>query len=279
MHIPKHENNNEPIVDCNNEIVPLCYFNIIKLSAGEEFSYQLGEYETCIVPATGTIDVEIEGRNFNEVGKRNHIWESDPEGVYIPVNQKAKLKCKSGKAEVFISGAKHNETYEAFVIRQNDIDKVQYGSDDTKTHRKIKHILGKNPAGKVGKLLVSELFTVGEGGWSGFPPHKHETDMLPDESRHNEVYNFRFNPSNGFGAQFLTPDGEDFGPVYHVRDGSTFIFDKGYHPCVAAPGFEMYYFTILAGESQRPLHMNYQKEYAYQLETIPGMQDMLNKFK
>ena len=91
--------------------------------------------------------------------------------------------------------------------------------------------------------------------------------------------NFRFNPSNGFGAQFLTPDGEDFGPVYHVRDGSTFIFDKGYHPCVAAPGFEMYYFTILAGESQRPLHMNYQKEYAYQLETIPGMQDMLNKFK
>jgi hypothetical protein len=25
--------------------------------------------------------------------------------------------------------------------------------------------------------------------------------------------------------------------------------------------------------------MNYQKEYAYQLETIPGMQDMLNKFK
>ena len=251
----------------------------INLKKDQSFEFKLTGYETCIVPATGTIDVEIEGQNFKDVGKRNHIWESDPEAVYVPVNQKARLICQNGKAEVFISGAKHNETYEAFVIRQNDIDKVQYGSDETKTHRKIKHILGKNPAGKVGKLLVSELFTVGEGGWSGFPPHKHETDMLPDESRHNEVYNFRFNPSNGFGAQFLTPDGEDFGPVYHVRDGSTFIFDKGYHPCVAAPGFEMYYFTILAGESQRPLHMNYQKEYAYQLETIPGMQDMLNKFK
>ena len=180
---------------------------------------------------------------------------------------------------MFVSGAKHNQTHEAFVIRQDDIDKVQYGSDDTKTHRKIKHILGKEPAGKVGKLLVSELFTVGAGGWSGFPPHKHEVDLLPEESRHNEVYNFRFNPPNGFGAQFLTPNGEDFGPVYHIRDSSTFVFDKGYHPCVAAPGFEMYYFTILAGETQRPLHMNYQKEYAYQLETIPGMQDMLNKFK
>ena len=79
MHIPQFENNNKPIVDCNNEIVPLCYFNIIKLSAGEEFSYQLSGYETCIVPATGTIDVEVEGQTFKDIGKRSHIWESDPE--------------------------------------------------------------------------------------------------------------------------------------------------------------------------------------------------------
>jgi 5-deoxy-glucuronate isomerase len=279
MHIPPHDNNNKAIIDCNNELVPLCYFNIIKLSAGESYTYQLTDYETCIVPATGSIDVQVQGQVFKEVGKRQHIWEGDPEGVYVPVDCEATLTCISNEVEVFVSGAKHNQTHKAFVIRQEDIDKVQYGSDDTKTHRKIKHILGKEPAGKVGKLLVSELFTVGAGGWSGFPPHKHEVDLLPEESRHNEVYNFRFNPPNGFGAQFLTPDGEDFGPVYHIRDSSTFAFDKGYHPCVAAPGFEMYYFTILAGETQRPLHMNYQKEYAYQLETIPGMQDMLNKFK
>ena len=115
MHIPQFENNNKPIVDCNSEIVPLCYFNIIKLSAGEEFSYQLSGYETCIVPATGTIDVEVEGQTFKDVGKRSHIWESDPEGVYIPVNIKVRLICHHGKAEVFVSGGKHNETYEAFV--------------------------------------------------------------------------------------------------------------------------------------------------------------------
>ena len=279
MHIPQHNNNNQAIVDCNNDIVPLCYFNIIKLKAGESYTYQLADYETCIVPATGSIDVEVQGETFKEVGKRQHIWEGDPEGVYVPVNSEAKLTCISNEVEVFISGAKHNEAYEAFVIRQEDIDKVQYGSDETKTHRKIKHILGKDPAGKVGKLLVSELFTVGEGGWSGFPPHKHETDMLPEESRHNEVYNFRFNPSNGFGAQFLTPDGEDFGPVYHVRDGSTFIFDKGYHPCVVAPGFEMYYFTILGGLSQRSLIQYFQPTHAYHIETIPGIKDMIAKYK
>jgi hypothetical protein len=26
MHIPQHNNNNEPIVDCNNEIVPFMLF-------------------------------------------------------------------------------------------------------------------------------------------------------------------------------------------------------------------------------------------------------------
>jgi 5-deoxy-glucuronate isomerase len=41
----------------------------------------------------------------------------------------------------------------------------------------------------------------------------------------------------------------------------------------------MYYFTILAGETQRPLHMNFHKDHAYQLDIIPGMQDMLGKFK
>ena len=43
------------------------------------------------------------------------------------------------------------------------------------------------------------------------------------------------------------------GDAYHIVNGSTVILDKGYHPCVAAPGYEMYYFTILGGLSQRPL--------------------------
>ena len=79
----------------------------------------------------------------------------------------------------------------------------RYGSDDTKTHRKIKHILGSKHHDKVGRLLCNELYTVGQGGWSGFPPHKHDTDRLPDETRHDETYNYRFRPNNGFGFCLL----------------------------------------------------------------------------
>ena len=279
MHIPHFDNQNQAIVDCDDQRTPLCYFNIVKLTKGESFTSQVNGYETCLVPATGSIDVTVGEHTFDTVGKRMHIWEGDPEGVYVPVGMAATMTCVSDTVEVFVAGAKFDEVYTPFVVREAQIDPVQYGSDDTKTHRKIKHVLGKNPGGQVGKLLVSELFTVGAGGWSGFPPHKHDTDALPNESRHDEVYNFRFNPEHGFGAQFLTREGDEMGDVYHIRNGSTIQIDKGYHPCVAGPGYEMYYFTILAGLSQRPLHQNFHPEHAYQLETIPGIKDMINKFK
>ena len=37
---------------------------------------------------------------------------------------------------------------------------------------------------------------------------------------------------------------EKIGKAEHILDGSTIVIDKGYHPCVVAPGYEMYYFTI-----------------------------------
>ena len=279
MHIPIHDNQNQPIVDRDHPNVPLCFFNIVKLKKGETYSFRIEGYETCVVPATGSVDVHAGPETYPGVGKRMDIWERNPEGVYIPVGCETQLSCVSDDAEIFIAGAKFDQVYVPFLVSESDIDIVQYGSDDTKTHRKIKHILGKNQEGKVGRLLVSELFTVGAGGWSGFPPHKHDTDNLPEESRHDEVYNFRFNPPDGFGSQFLFQESQDYGDVFHIRNGSTFLIEKGYHPCVVAPGYEMYYFTILGGLSQRPLHQNFHPDYAYQLETIPGMMDMISKFK
>ena len=189
------------------------------------------------------------------------------------------MTCRSETAEIFISGAKYDEVLEPFAVRKDELDIVQYGSDDTKTHRKIKHILGQKQADKVGRLLVSELYTVGQGGWSGFPSHKHDTDRLPDETRHDETYNVRFRPEHGSGLQLLQREDGGVGEAYHIVDGSTVCIDKGYHPCVVMPGYEMYYFTILGGLSQRPLVQYFQPTHADQVKTIPGILDMVAKFK
>ncbi|MEM9640632.1 MAG: 5-deoxy-glucuronate isomerase [Pseudomonadota bacterium] len=280
MHIPPFENRNQAIVAAENDIVPLNYFNIVKLSRGQAFDFQIPGYETCIVPATGSVTLHVEGVRFDALGQRGaDVWDGEPEGAYVPTGAKTTMECVSDKAEVFVAGAKYDQVLEPFDVRTADIDLVQYGSDDTKTHRKIKHILGTKYHDRVGRLLVSELFTVGAGGWSGFPPHKHDTDRLPEETRHDETYNFRFKPYHGSGIQLIQDPDTPIGTPHHIVDGSTICLPSGYHPCVAMPGYEMYYFTILGGLSQRSLVQYFQPDHAYQVETIPGIKDMIAKFK
>lgn len=285
MHIAPHDNANKPIVDVDHDLVPLNYFNIVNLTRGETFDYAVPGYETCVVPATGTVDLDVEGAAFARLGNRGvDVWDGEPEGVYVPVGAKTRMTCLSETAEVFIAGAKYDRVLEPFEVREPELDLVQYGSDDTKTHRKIKHILGTGQHDKVGRLLVSELYTVGAGGWSGFPSHKHDTDRHDEngeliETRHDETYNFRFRPDYGSGLQMLQREDNEPGDAYHIMNRSTILIDKGYHPCCALPGYEMYYFTILGGLSQRSLKQYFQPTHAEQLHTIPGIMDMVAKFK
>ncbi len=279
MHIAPFDNHNQPIIGLDDPLVPLVYFNIVKLKKDEVFVSHVPGYETCVVPATGTVDVATDGQAFAAIGlRRANVWDGEPEGVYVPSGAEARITC-AADAEVFIAGARFADRLAAFAVRAADIDPVQYGSDDTKTHRKIKHILGQKYHGRVGHLLVSELYTVGKGGWSGFPSHKHDTNRLPLETRHDEAYNFRFNPPHGSGLQMLQREEGKSGDAYHLVDGSTVAIDKGYHPCCVLPGYEMYYFTILGGLTQRPLVQYFQPSHADQIETIPGIKDMIAKFK
>ena len=255
MHIAPYDNKNIAIVGVDDAVVPLTYFNIVKLRRGEVFESVVRGYETCIVPATGSVDVAVGGQVFAGIGNRGvDVWDGEPEGVYVPVGLPARITCRSDHAEVFVAGAKFDQVLEAFEVRADALDVIQYGSDDTKTHRKIKHILGTKYHGRVGRLLVSELFTVGAGGWSGFPNH-------------------------GSGVQMLQREDGKAGDAYHIVDGSTICLDRGYHPCAVLPGYEMYYFTILAGLSQRSLVQYFQPSHAHQIETIPGIKDMIAKFK
>jgi 5-deoxy-glucuronate isomerase len=278
-HIEAFDNGNQPIVPEADTTTPLVYFNRLWLDPGQSHEYRLAGYESCVVPLTGTCTVTVGDVTFESVGERTHLFEGLPNAVYVPVGMSCTVTAGDARMEVFVAGGVYDKTLEPFVVRSADVDLVQYGSDDTKTHRKIKHMLGQSNVNKRGRLLVSELFTVGEGGWSGFPPHKHDTDRPPEETRFEEVYNFRFHPENGFGCQFdyLADGGR--GVPHHLKTGDTYQIDHGYHPCVVAPGYQMYYFTIIVGETSQSLIQYFEPTHAHQIETIPGIKDMVAKFK
>ena len=110
------------------------------------------------------------------------------------------------------------------------------------------------------RLMCCELVTP-PGNWSSYPPHKHDvTD--PCSVANEEIYYYRI-----AGRDQVTPSREGFGlhrtytgpehaaaglaeldVLVEVRDGDVLEVPYGYHgPCVAAPGYPMYYLNVLAG--------------------------------
>ena len=81
-HIEPFDNKNKPIVDIDNKIVPLVYFNRLFLNSNASTTYNLENHETMIVVVKGKVCVEVDDVKFSEVGKRDSLWTGKPEWVY-----------------------------------------------------------------------------------------------------------------------------------------------------------------------------------------------------
>ena len=96
------------------------------------------------------------------------------------------------------------------------------------------------------RLLVCEVLTPA-GNWSSYPPHKHDRHAPPVEADLDETYYYRFSGFDGYGIQRLyTADGRS-DQTLRVTDGDLVVVRDGYHPFVAAPGYDAYYLNTLAG--------------------------------
>jgi 5-deoxy-glucuronate isomerase len=91
-----------------------------------------------------------------------------------------------------------------------------------------------------GPLIAGETLNP-PGGWSSYPPHRHDD--------FEEAYLYRFEPRGGFGlaAQYDDPGDRE---AFVVHDGDVTRIRRGYHPVVAAPGYAMAYIWALAGDAE-----------------------------
>jgi 5-deoxy-glucuronate isomerase len=270
------DNKNSPIVDQDNQYIRDVYFNLIRLDKGQSVSFSLPLLETVWVVLSGTIDMTVDDQKFDRVGMRKDIWSGPADSVYAPPGSRMTATALADGTEIAVAGGRCQVQYQAFRVFPAEIDTVEVGSSATKSHRRIDHILGQKQAGRTGNLLVSELFCE-EGCWSGYPPHKHD-ETRDGETAHAEVYHYRFDPENGFGAQFNYDDPNNPGVVM-TRSGDTVLVPSGYHPTATSPGHREYIFTILVGRDQRSLVQWFEPQYRHLMAAIPGIDDMRNKFK
>ena len=275
--IRRYDNRNHPIVTERTGVLSLTYFNLVRLARGEEYREAVEGFETVYVVLSGKSDIEVNGQSFPGIGKRPDLWSGQADSVYATTGAIVRVHANQDGTEIAVAGGRCDREFPPFRVTPEEVDMVDVGSAETRSHRRIYHILGHNAAGRAGNLLVSELYA-DEGCWSGYPPHKHDEERGVEETAFEEMYHYRFLPQTGFGAQLcFQPDGSS--QCFMTRNGDTFLLDRGYHPTVTSPGHEGYIFTILVGKHRRSLVQYFTEEHRHLMGKIPGIQDMVDKFK
>ena len=195
------------------------------LAAGETLSVNDSENETAVMLLEG--GVRFAWGDTERTCSRRNPFERTPYALHV---------CK-GTAFTVTGIAEKSEVIVQQTDNEKNFEPVFYGPENT-----LYQEFGKDQWGGAGHRIVSTLFdhdnapysnmVMGEvftqpGKWSSYPPHHHPQP---------EVYYYRFDKPQGFGAAYVGDD------VYKSRDGSYIAIPGGYdHQQAAAPGYEMYY--------------------------------------
>ena len=98
-------------------------------------------------------------------------------------------------------------------------------------------------------LLVTEVVTPA-GHWSSYPPHKHDTEDLPNEALLEETYYHRLRGGSGFAFQRVYTDDRSLDEGIVVEDGDVVLVPRGYHPVAGDPRADLYYLNVMAGPAR-----------------------------
>lgn len=229
-------------------------FARLMLKRGERHKSQTGSREAVLDVFSGTASVFVENpRNgngaFEKVGGRANVFSGPPMMVYVPPQSSFEIAATSDNLDAGIFTAPSQAVALSSLLSGPGVVTKQVGQDNWR--RTVFTALGEEfPAGR---LLAGETLNP-PGNWSSYPPHKHDRSNPPHETSLEEIYHFRIRPSQGFGFiwTYTAPgDRDGFSTVFVVEDGDTVLLPKGYHPVVAAPGYELHYTWALAGEERR----------------------------
>ncbi|WP_301172442.1 MULTISPECIES: 5-deoxy-glucuronate isomerase [Brevibacillus] len=217
-------------------------FEVYTLEAGQELRAETEDMEVCLVLLAGVATVQTSKEAFVGIGKRMGVFEKTPPfSVYVPAFDQYSVLAET-KLEVAVCKAPGKGTYPARLITPEEVgvEVRGYGSIERLVH----NILPEQK--DADSLLVVEVYTP-DGHWSSYPPHKHDEDNLPHESYLEETYYHRIEPAQGFAIQRVYSDDRTLDETIVLQDGDAVLVPRGYHPCSAPPGYQLYYLNVMAG--------------------------------
>ncbi len=222
---------------------------VARLAPGGSLDLVTGGEEMAVLPLAGGVEVHVDGRVLRLAG-RDSVFAQVTDWAYVPIGAEIRL-ISAGGCEVALPSARASRRFDPVRIDAGDVPVEVRGAGPAT--RQVTNFMAPGVFDGADRLMCVELLTP-DGNWSSYPPHRHD-DSPECPVNNEEIYYFRLGRTGGHGYspdgfavhRTYTPDGSIDVTVV-VRDGDVFCVPRGYHgPCIAAPGYPLYYLNVLAG--------------------------------
>jgi 5-deoxy-glucuronate isomerase len=188
--------------------------------------------ETCVVLLSGSCSLMGLGEAARETP-----FDGRPTALYVPPRT---TWWAEGTGELGICTAPAAGGLEPRLLDRPELVTRGEGNEE----RRIANILMESEQAE--SLRVTEVVTPA-GHWSSFPPHKHDTDDLPNEALLEETYYHRLRGGAGFAFQRVYSGDRELDESVAVEDGDVVLVRSGYHPVAGDPRTDLYYLNVMAG--------------------------------
>jgi 5-deoxy-glucuronate isomerase len=235
-------------------------FEVRKLAQGRTYDGETGGNELAMVVLGGVCSVQTPVGAWQRIGGRSSVFDGLPHTLYLPVSTSFSITADTD-SDLALCYCRAEEHHPARLVMPDQVRvEIRGGGNAT---RQINHIL--TPEFPAHRLLVVEVFTPA-GNWSSYPPHKHDVHNPPGEVDLEEIYYYRVDRPEGYAIQKVYTADRRIDQTLSVRDGELVLIREGYHPVVAAHGYNVYYLNALAG-SARSMAASDDPDYAWVRDT------------
>jgi 5-deoxy-glucuronate isomerase len=214
------------------------------LAKGQTYYGETDNREMAIVVLGGVCSVYSSRGEWHKVGKRATVFSGLPHTLYLPVRTSFSVTTDAG-CDLAFCYCRAEEEYPPRLVTPDKVGiEIRGGGNAT---RQVNFMLP--PGFLAHRLMVVEVLAP-SGNWSSYPPHKHDVHNPPGEVDLEEIYYYRFERPEGFAVQKVYTADKRIDETLTVRDGELVLVPEGYHPVVAAHGYNAYYLNALAGSAR-----------------------------
>ncbi len=219
-------------------------FQIRRLDPGWSFAAETGANELGMVMLGGIASVRSSAGEWPRIGRRAHVFDGVAYTLYLPIHTRFEIVAESA-CEFALCHCAAQTVHPARLVAPDEVEiEIRGGGNAT---RQINHLL--RPEFPADRILIVEVYTPG-GNWSSYPPHKHDVHNPPAEVDLEEIYYYKIDRPEGYAIQRVYTRDRHLDETITVRDGELVLIPEGYHPVVAAHGYNVYYLNVLAGTAR-----------------------------